>query len=134
MVYFKKYDPRIQLSTGRGVIVPFQDFGGQWGAIATTNNYLIDELRKAQKEQRGGVMEIDAAEYEELKKKENQIPFQTYREQVGHQQFKRVLRDVGARAAAAGKQLPFVPTGFSEAKALAKPVAKSTYVPRSVNR
>lgn len=134
MKYFKKYDPRIQLRTGIGSTVPFEDFGGQWGAIATTDNYLIEQMRKCQAEQRGGVMEISAAEYDDLKKKENQTSLPTWREQVGHLHLKRVLNRVQENAAVAGRTLPFAPTGFSEAKAVAKPVAVSNFVPKTVKR
>jgi hypothetical protein len=135
MVYFKKYDPRVQLATGRGFIVPFTDIGSSWGVLATADQYLIGELRKAQSEQRGGVMEITVEEFLDLKKKENNPPHpRIYREQVGHLQLRRLYRTVQENSVAAGRPLPFVSSGFAEAKALARPVAKSTFVPKAVAR
>jgi hypothetical protein len=134
VVYFKKYDPRIQLRTGMGSTVPFEDIGGQWGLLETKDNYLIAELRKCQREQRGGVMEITAQEFDDLKKKENQTSFPNWREQVGHLHLKRVLNGVQKSAAAAARPLPFTPTGFSEAKAVARPQAVSTLVPKTIRR
>ncbi len=133
MVFFKKFDPNVRLNTSRGYTVPFAEVGDGWGVLATEDAYLIGELRKAQAEQRGGVMEIEATEFEELKKKES--PSQrVWREVVGHLQLRRLYRGAQGSAAAAGRQLPFVPTGFSENKALARPMAKSTFIPKSVAR
>jgi hypothetical protein len=134
VVYFKKYDPRIQLRTGAGSTVPFEDLGGQWGTLATNDNYVISELRKCQREARGGVMEVTEAEYLELKKKENQTFFPIWRETVGRQQILRLRSGVLARSVAEGKPLPFSPTGFSEAKAVAKPMVVSDFVPKTVKR
>jgi hypothetical protein len=132
--YFKKYDPRIQLRADAGFPVPFEDIGGQWGTLATTDTYLISQLNKCIAEQRGGVAKITEAEYLELKKKETQDSFPHWREQVGHLQIRRLYNGVHARGAAEGKTLSFHPTGFSEAKAVARPPSVSTFVPRTVKR
>src|SRR5687768_9255098 len=62
--FFKKYDPRVALRTGRGFTIPFsiiEDDAGvaQWGVLATQDNYLIGELYKCIEQQRGGVQEIN---------------------------------------------------------------------------
>lgn len=133
--YFKKYDPRIILRTGRGGSVPFVDIGGQWGLLATSDGYLIGELEKCQREQRGGVMEITREEFEELKKKENQNPFPVWRETISPRQLRNLKRGAEFANVAAGKaSLPFEVTGFSEAKALGRPAAKSDYIPKTVDR
>jgi hypothetical protein len=133
--YFKKYDPRVILRTGRGSTVPFIDIGGQWGLLATTDGYLIGELKKCQDEVRGGVAEITKAEFDELKKKENQIPFPVWREAIEPRKLRALKNGHLAASVAAGKAaLPFEVTGFSEAKALGRPAAKSDYVPKTVDR
>lgn len=133
--YFKKYDPRVILRTGRNGVVPFIDIGGQWGLLATSDGYLIKELEKCQKEQRGGVMEVTQKEFEELKKKENQKSFPRWRESVVPRELHRLKNRVHEANVAAGKAaLPFEATGFSETKVLARPAAKSDYVPKSVDR
>jgi hypothetical protein len=133
--YFKKYDPRVMLRTGRGSTVPFVDIGGQWGLIATSDNYLIGELTKCINEQRGGVQEVTQAEFEELKKKENRNPWPVWRETLSRNELRRIRRLAQENAVAAGKALlPFEATGFSEAKVLAQPATKSDLIPRTVDR
>lgn len=134
MTYFKKYDLKIPLADGMGRRVPFQDVGGQWGLLATEENYLIGELRKCQREARGGVMEITAQEYEELKKKQKPISSRIWREVVGHLRLKRMLDRVNASVAAAGRISPIAKSQIAEAKALVRPQGISDLVPKGIKR
>lgn len=134
MVFFKKYDPRIALNSTRGRRIEFQDIGGQWGILATEDNFLIRELRTAQAEQRGGVMEISAAEYEEIKKKDNRNFSWTSRETVGRQQLKRLFARANENAVAASRLPPGVKSQFSAPRVLVKSQGPSNIVVKTVRR
>lgn len=132
MTFFKKYDPRIALADSRGRHVPFVDIGSQWGLLATEDNYLISELRRAQAEHRGGVMEITHAEYEELKK--NEIPIRRiWRETVGRLQLKRLYARANANAVAGRRLPPGVEIGV-KTKILARPQGISDIVVKACQR
>jgi hypothetical protein len=133
MVYFKKYDPRIALNTSMGSRVPFIDLGTSWGLLSTEDNYLISELRRAQREQRGGVMEISGEEFEDLKKKETPKPRRIWREQVAHQQVRRLFARVNQNAAAEHR-LPPGHTRGPEVRTLVRPTPVSGIVVKSCRR
>lgn len=66
--WFRKelFSRPIHLPTGH--TVPFVEVADDMGVLATDDGYIIAELRKLIERQVGGVTEINAVEYEELKK------------------------------------------------------------------
>lgn len=73
MRYFRKYEPRQNLMMSNGAWLRFPETGGehdQWGLLATQDGGIIREIELAQQNQKGGIEEITAADYEALKKKE----------------------------------------------------------------
>lgn len=134
MVYFKKYDPRIALNSSLGRRIEFEDIGGQWGLLATGDNFVIRELRRAQAEQRGGVMEISPAEYEEIKKKDNRNFSWISRETVGRQQLKRLYARANESAVAGSRLPPGLKSQFTPPKVLTKPQGPVEVVVKTVRR
>jgi hypothetical protein len=141
--YFKKYNPKITVSTGAGYSIPFEqvlDDNGQmyeWGVLATQDGYVIGELENLMGRQAGGVMEIGQAEFESLKKKEHQKLLPGWRETVWPRQLHRLLPDLAREIAADVKRaMPAVVRGLqSEIKILSRPVGTITgWQPKSVVR
>lgn len=141
--YFKKYNPKITVSTGAGFAIPFeeiQDENGQmfeWGVLQTQDGYVIGELENLMHRQAGGVMEIGQAEYDSLKKKEHQRLLPGWRETVWPRQVLRQLPELAREIVADVKQaLPAVVRGLqSEVKILGRPVGVITgWQPKAVAR
>ncbi len=143
--YFKKFDTRITVHTGAGSIVPFEaivDENGrpyEWGVLQTSDGYLISELEKLIQRQVGGVMEIGQAEYEALKKKEQQKLLPSWRETVWPRKaYRQLLEDVRALVAVdrTGRPLPAVVKGLqAEFQTLARPLgALNNWRPQSIAR
>lgn len=131
--YFKKYDPGIPLNDDYGRRIEFRDLGGQWGVLATADNYLIAALRKAQREARGGVMEITEAEYTEIQKKKTTFS-RRWREVVGHLHLRR-LYESARRSAVAANRLPAdVRNAIGEVNALVRPHGVNDMIPKVVRR
>jgi hypothetical protein len=135
MRYFKKYDPRNPIYAGAGFQIQFQEpvENGGWGLLATNDTYIIKELERCIREERGGVAEVEFSEFEALKKKENQILLPTWREAIPRARLVRMLRALQERDAADIKGPKEVFKNFHEARVLAKPQGKSTYIPRPRN-
>lgn len=68
MTFFKKelFSSKLHLPSGH--LVVFEEVGDDMGVIATEDAFLINELKKAQERHVGGVVEINAQQYTELKK------------------------------------------------------------------
>jgi hypothetical protein len=129
--YFKKYDPNNPFATQSGTRLQFKVLSDQWGILASRDNYVIKQLRLAQSEQRGGVMEITAEEYRDLEKKKPMDFLQLWgREMLGHLQVRRLYESVRAGVAAGGKLPPGVQNVIDEVRALTKPQGVSTFVPK----
>lgn len=70
MRYFKKFYPKqkLVLSNGRGITFDATSVPNI-GLHSTTNEFHISEFKKAESENIGGVSEITATEFEDIKKK-----------------------------------------------------------------
>lgn len=134
MKFFSKYDLRNKIYTGAGWPVPFKDVGGMIGLLATNDNYIISELQKVIDEHRGGVQEVTAAEFEALKKKENQKPYPTWRELLDRKHLQGMLHHLFDARAAADKELPDAVRNFSLPRNIARPAGVSTFRPKAVAR
>lgn len=100
-----------------------------WGLLATSDTYIIKELERCIREQRGGVQEITLEEYGDLKKKENQTLRPTWRESISRSRLARLLARLHDESVAAAKAPAEIMRNFSEARALAKPQGKSAWRP-----
>lgn len=69
MRYFIKINPKNILYGSYGQAMSFPDFGNGHGGVETENENTIRELTLAIQRNRGGVKEVNAKEYESLKKK-----------------------------------------------------------------
>ena len=126
MRYFKKLDPKqgILLSNGS-----WQKFGaaGKWGIMATEDVGLINEFMAAIKGERGGIIEIDATEYDSLKKK-RQL-WRCLREEISQKMFKLFLKS-GEYVVGVGP----VAVDDKKSKLIAKPAGMSGWKPVGVAR
>lgn len=68
LAYFRKELVGQPLYLPNGIRAPFEDIGAEEGVLATDNGWLALELRKAAARRVGGVVEIDKATFEALKK------------------------------------------------------------------
>jgi len=68
MRYFLKELVSNKLFLPNGARVPFEDVGDDTGILATSDGFIISEMEKAIHRHVGGVIEIDQAQYEDLKK------------------------------------------------------------------
>lgn len=91
MRFFKKPDHRQKLLLSNGSWQPFQN-AGEWGVLATEDNYVINEFAAAQRQQRGGIEEISAEEFQMLKKKASS--FNRWKDEV-QEGFREFFRRTG---------------------------------------
>lgn len=74
MTYFHKELTRNKLSLPDGRKVAFEEIGDGNGMLATEDSFVISELRNCIRQHIHGVSEIDAEQYEELKKNSPATP------------------------------------------------------------
>ena len=134
MRYFQKEDVRNKVYTGAGWPIPFKDFGGQIGGIETTDGYIIEEIGKLISQKRGGVMEISANEFDNLKKKENQRSYPSWRELLAVRQLHRLRLAWERGNAAVDKKIASATGGYSAPVAAPRPAGPSSYRPQAVAR
>lgn len=134
MRYFRKEDVRNKCYTGAGWPIPFKDFGGYTGGIETDDAYIITEISKLISNHQGGVIEVTAQQYDDLKKKENQTSYPSWREVLSVRQLLR-LREAWQRGSAAvGKKITETVSGYSETKVPPRPSGPSTFRPQGITR
>lgn len=95
MRFFKKFDHRTKLLLSNGSWFQFEE-AGEWGVIATTDGYLINQCNEAIRGERGGVSEITEVEYNTLKK--NKPRARLYREVPDSVPMKKLLLDLARSA------------------------------------
>lgn len=84
MKYFKKSVPDTPVYIPNGGRINFTKVDNLTGCFATDNSNLISILDDCVKNGRGGVVEIDAQEYEQLKKKDSSnLSKSKWREEIG---------------------------------------------------
>lgn len=84
MNYFKTSIPNTKLLLSNGQYVKWDKIDDQNGVTATADPNMIREYNSAIDRQVGGVEEIDKPEYDELKKKQLEVPLRpNWREEFG---------------------------------------------------